>query len=292
MKINEDNMFYMMSKHQIKTVQSLGQNFLKDKNTALKIIDAANLTKDDLVIEVGMGAGSLSKLIAPQCKKLVGIEIDKRLLPLLNETLSDFTNVDIIHEDVLKLDIVKDILAKYPEFSSYKVIANLPYYITTAVIMKFIQCEKPPDISVLMMQKEVADRIIAGPGSKTYGGLSVIVNYYCSTKRVMNVSPHCFVPKPAVNSTVLQFTKHENQIVTTSDRQLFFKVIKSAFAQRRKKLSNSVANTLGLGILRDDIEDILAKMGLDVAIRGEKLSIEQFAKLADAIYEKSINKEI
>jgi len=292
MKNKDDNMFHMMSKYQIRTIQSLGQNFLKDKNTALKIVDAANLTKEDLVIEVGMGAGSLSKIIAGKCKKLVGIEIDKKLIPLLNDYLSDCNNVEIINEDVLKLDIVKDILDKNKEFTSYKVIANLPYYITTAVIMKFLQSSIPPDISVLMMQKEVADRILAGPGSKTYGGLSVVVNYYCEAIRVSNVSPNCFVPKPAVISTVLKFIKDEKPKVKIKDKELFFKVIKAAFAQRRKKISNSVANTLYLGITKEDVEQILEHMGLDTLIRAERLSINDFAKLSDSIYNKYVTKII
>ncbi|MBN2853594.1 MAG: 16S rRNA (adenine(1518)-N(6)/adenine(1519)-N(6))-dimethyltransferase RsmA [Clostridia bacterium] len=286
MRNNEDNMFHLMSKYQIKTVQSLGQNFLKDKNTAMKIIDAADLTQEDLVIEVGMGAGSLSKIIASKCRKLVGIEIDKKLIPLLKDYLNDCDNVEIIHEDVLKVDIIKDILEKNREFKSYKVIANLPYYITTAVIMKFLQCSEPPALSVLMMQREVADRILAGPGTKTYGGLSVIVNYYCDTVRVANVSPDCFVPKPDVNSTVLKFIKNSSQKVQVKDKELFFKIVKASFAQRRKKVTNSLANTLYLDITREDVEAILVDMGLDVQVRAERLSIEQFAQIADSIYHK------
>lgn len=292
MKIDNDSMFYMMSKYHIKTIQSLGQNFLRDRNTALKIISAADLNKEDLVIEVGMGAGSLSKIIASQCKKLVGVEIDKKLIPLLNDYLSDYDNIEIINEDILKIDIIKDILDKNPQFKSYKVIANLPYYITTPVIMKFIKCEIPPDISILMMQKEVADRILASSGNKTYGALTVAINYYCSTSRVSNVSRECFVPKPDVTSTVLRFDKNIEQKVKVKDKQLFFKLVKSAFAQRRKKVSNSVANTLNMGITKENIENILLELGLDILIRAERLTIEDFAKLADAIYSKYIDKQI
>jgi len=291
MKINNDSMFYMMSKYHIKTIQSLGQNFLRDRNTALKIIGAADLNKEDLVIEVGMGTGSLSRIIASQCKKLVGVEIDKKLIPLLNEYLNEYDNVEIINEDILKLDIIKDILEKNPDFKSYKVIANLPYYITTPVIMKFIKCDIPPDVSVLMMQKEVADRILADPGNKTYGGLTVAINYYCKTTRVSNVSRECFVPKPDVTSTVLKFEKNEKPVVVVKDKQLFFKLVKSAFAQRRKKVSNSVANTLNLGITKENVEDILETLGLNRLIRAEQLSIDDFAKLTDSIYSNYINKQ-
>ncbi len=276
-------MFNKMSGYGIRPVKSLGQNFLADNNTIDKIIAAADITKDDLVIEVGPGAGSLTKELTRLAGNLVAVEIDKNLIPLLNDVMGGFENAEIIHSDILKIDIKKDILDKYKKYNSYKVVANLPYYITTPILMKFLESNNPPSSMVVMMQKEVADRINAGPGSKAYGSLSVVSGYYCRVKKIMDVSPNCFYPKPDVSSAVLRMDVRELPEVAIDDEGFFFKLIKSAFAQRRKKVSNSIANTLGLNIARDDIETILEDMEVPADTRAERLSIKDFAILSNRL---------
>ena len=276
-------MFNKMSGYGIKPIKSLGQNFLADNNTIEKIINAADITKDDLVIEVGPGAGSLTKELAQRAGNLIAVEIDKNLIPLLEDVMSDFKNTEITHSDILKTDIKKDILDKYNKYNSYKVVANLPYYITTPILMKFLESNNPPSAMVVMMQKEVAERINAGPGSKAYGSLSVVSGYYCRVKKIMDVSPNCFYPKPDVSSTVLRMDVREIPEVAIDDEVFFFKLIKSAFAQRRKKVSNSIANTLGLNINRADIETILKEMEVLADIRAERLSIKDFAILSNKL---------
>lgn len=276
-------MFRRISGYGIKPVKSLGQNFLADNNTIEKIIDSAEITKDDLVIEVGPGAGSLTKRLADRAGSLVAVEIDKNLIPLLEEILTENENALIVHADVLKLDIASLLKEEYGKYKSYKVVANLPYYITTPILMKFLESSFPPSVMVVMMQKEVAERINAGPGGKEYGSLSVVSGYYCRVKKVMDVSPNCFYPKPDVSSTVLRMDTRDNPEVAIDDEKFFFRLVKSAFAQRRKKASNSIANTLGYEVEKKQIEAILEKMDLPGDIRAERLSISDFAELSNMI---------
>ena len=276
-------MFNKMSGYGIRPVKSLGQNFLADKNTIEKIVKAAEITSEDLVIEVGPGAGSLTKELVGLAGNLVAVEIDKNLIPLLNDIMSGFDNTSIINSDILKMDIKKDILDSYKKYKSYKVVANLPYYITTPIIMKFLESREPPESMVVMMQKEVADRINSGPGSKAYGSLSVVSGYYCRVKKIMDVSPNCFYPKPDVSSTVLRMDIREFPEVSINNETFFFKVVRSAFSQRRKKVSNSITNTLGMDISRADIEKILEMIGAPADVRAERLSIKSFALLSNEL---------
>ena len=283
MKDSISDMFKRMSEYGIKPVKSLGQNFLLDNNTIEKIIDAANITANDLVIEIGPGAGSLTKKLAKRAGNLIAIEIDKKLIPLLNDVMAGVSNFELINADILKIDIKSQILDKYPNYTSYKVVANLPYYITTSIIMGILESDNPPSSLIVMMQKEVAERMAAGPGNKTYGSLSVVSGYYCRVKKIMDVSPNCFYPKPAVSSSVIRMDVRDNPEVTIDNERFFFKLIKSAFAQRRKKVSNSISNTLGLNINKIDIEILLEDMGLVADIRAERLSIQDFAVLSNRL---------
>lgn len=271
------------SRPRIKPIKSLGQNFLTDMNIANKIIASAKIQPEDLIIEVGPGTGSLTIGLCKKAGKVVAVEIDKKLIPLLEEKTSDCLNIEIINEDILKLDINKKILDKNPEYKSYKVVANLPYYITTPIMINFLKSIPAPELMVLMMQKEVADRVMAAPGGKEYGSLSVLCQYYCEIERITNVSPGCFFPKPDVKSSVLKMSKRVKHKVKEEEEELFFIIVRSAFAQRRKKISNSISNTSGLNISRERIEQILIEMGLRKDIRAEQLEIVDFIELSAQI---------
>lgn len=277
------DMFNKMSEYGVRPVKSLGQNFLIDNNTIEKIIDSAGITSDDLVIEIGPGTGSMTKELASLAGNLVAVEIDKKLIPLLEDSMAEVKNFELINADILKTDVKSDILDKYKQYKSYKVVANLPYYITTPIIMKFLESPYPPSLIVVMLQKEVAERIAAGPGGKEYGSLSVVSGYYCRVKKIIDVSPNCFYPKPAITSTVIRMETREAADVLIDDEAFFFKIVKSSFAQRRKKVSNSISNTLGLEVNRADIEKILVEMGQNADARAERLSIDNFAELSNRI---------
>ncbi|MBN1623693.1 MAG: ribosomal RNA small subunit methyltransferase A, partial [Clostridia bacterium] len=206
---------------------------------------------------------------------LVAIEIDRHMIPLLEEVLSDYDNTKIINRDVLETDI-EEVISEFPEFTSYKVVANLPYYITTPIIMKFIESSNPPEQMTVMMQKEVADRLRAKPGNKEYGSLTVAIGVFCDISKVMDVSSNCFYPKPDVASTVLNLQNKGKDILKGIDRDLFFSIVRASFAQRRKKMSNSVVNTAGLSLTREQVEKVLENIGVSNDIRAEKLSLEQF----------------
>lgn len=283
MGISISEMFSRISAYGIKPVKSLGQNFLIDNNTIEKIIEAAEITHDDLVIEIGPGTGSLTKSLATRTGHLVAVEIDRNLIPLLNDLMIGVENFELLNADILKIDIKTAILDRYKQYKSYIVVANLPYYITTPIIIKFLESDNPPSALVVMLQKEVAERMAAGPGGKEYGSLSVVSGYYCSVKKIMEVSPNCFYPKPDVTSTVIRMDVRENPEVAIDDEDFFFKIIKASFAQRRKKVSNSISNTLGFEVKRAEIEDFLVEMGLAADTRAERLSINDFAELSNKI---------
>ncbi|MFA7674015.1 MAG: 16S rRNA (adenine(1518)-N(6)/adenine(1519)-N(6))-dimethyltransferase RsmA [Clostridia bacterium] len=265
----------------IRAKKSLGQNFLTDKSIALKIVEALSLESTDTVIEVGSGAGAITSLIAPDCAKMYAVEIDRDLLKPLSDKMSQYSNTTIINKDILKTDI--DTL--FDTSKGYKAVANLPYYITTPVIMKFIDSKNTPDIMVFMMQKEVAERICEKEGSRIYGSLTIYIAYRYKVEVVTYVEPSCFIPSPLVTSTVLKFTKREKPYVDVLSEELFFKVVRGGFSQRRKKLSNSLAGVSDLGISREQIEEILCDLGLRCDARAESLSIQDFAKLTNRIYD-------
>lgn len=272
----------VVNKYGFKFSKSLGQNFLIDENIFYKIIDGAKVTKEDRVIEVGPGIGTLTQGLAESAKKVIAVEIDKTLLPILNETLGNFENVEIINEDILKLDIHKLIEEKC-EGKPVKVIANLPYYVTTPIIMKFLE-EKVPLINmVVMIQKEVADRMQAVPGTKDYGALSVAVQYYCEPKIITRVPRSVFIPQPNVESTVISLTILKEPRVQVKDEKLLFQVVKASFGKRRKTLLNAISSS-NLGVDKEMIKNILNNSGIEENRRGETLNIEEFGKIADALY--------
>lgn len=269
----------VVQKHNFKFSKSLGQNFLIDTNVIDRIIEGARVKEGDYVIEVGPGIGTLTKEMGKTAQKVVAIEIDKTLIPILEETLSDFPNIEVINQDILKVDVqelVKEKLSGGP----VKLIANLPYYITTPIVMKFLEEDIPVTDIVVMVQKEVADRMNAKPNTKDYGALSVAVQYYCDTEIVAKAPRHMFMPQPNVDSTVIGLHVREEQIYHVDNEDVFFKTVKASFGQRRKTLLNSLG---GLGFLtKDQIREALQEANIDEKRRGETLSIEEFAALSNA----------
>ncbi|MEE0451550.1 16S rRNA (adenine(1518)-N(6)/adenine(1519)-N(6))-dimethyltransferase RsmA [Peptacetobacter sp.] len=270
----------IVDKHGFKFSKSLGQNFLIDDNVIDKIIDGARVKEGDKVIEVGPGIGTLTREMAKRAEKVVAVEIDKNLIPILKETLSDFDNTEVVNEDILKVDINKLVDEKLSG-GPVKLIANLPYYITTPIVMKFLEEDIPVTDIVVMVQKEVADRMNAVPSTKDYGALSVAVQYYCDTEIVAKAPRHMFIPQPKVDSTVIGLHIREEKKYKADNEQLFFKTVKAAFGQRRKTLLNSLSS---MGVLdKAKIKEVLAEAGIDEKRRGETLSIEEFANLSNII---------
>lgn len=270
----------IVDKHGFKFSKSLGQNFLIDDNVIDKIIDGARVKEGDKVIEVGPGIGTLTREMAKRAEKVVAVEIDKNLIPILKETLSDFDNTEVVNEDILKVDINKLVDEKLSG-GPVKLIANLPYYITTPIVMKFLEEDIPVTDIVVMVQKEVADRMNAVPSTKDYGALSVAVQYYCDTEIVAKAPRHMFIPQPKVDSTVIGLHIREEKKYKADNEQLFFKTVKAAFGQRRKNLLNSLSS---MGVLdKAKIKEVLAEAGIDEKRRGETLSIEEFANLSNII---------
>lgn len=270
----------IVDKHGFKFSKSLGQNFLIDDNVIDKIIDGARVKEGDKVIEVGPGIGTLTREMAKRAEKVVAVEIDKNLIPILKETLAEFDNTEVVNEDILKVDINKLVDEKLSG-GPVKLIANLPYYITTPIVMKFLEEDIPVTDIVVMVQKEVADRMNAVPSTKDYGALSVAVQYYCDTEIVAKAPRHMFIPQPKVDSTVIGLHIREEKKYKADNEQLFFKTVKAAFGQRRKTLLNSLSS---MGVLdKAKIKEVLAEAGIDEKRRGETLSIEEFAHLSNII---------
>ncbi len=269
----------ILKKYDFRLQKKFGQNFLVDTNILEKIVDAAGITKEDCVLEIGPGIGTMTQYLAKRAGKVVAVEIDRALIPILKDTLSDCGNVIIVHNDILKTDISR-IVWEHNGGKPLKAVANLPYYITTPVIMALLEQEAPIKSITVMVQKEVAERMQAGPGTKDYGALSLAAAYYASAKIVANVPPSCFIPKPNVGSAVVCLEKYENPPVKVEDRQFLFALIRAAFNQRRKTLVNALSNAKQLTVKKERILSALAHMGLSATIRGEALSLEQFAKLS------------
>lgn len=272
-------------KHDLRLSKSLGQNFLADKNIVDSIVEQSHIGKEDHAIEIGPGIGVITRELCQAAGIVTAIEIDSRLIPVLAETLADFDNVEIINRDILKTDLKEVILhAKLPDGTKpkkVKVIGNLPYYITTPIIMKLLEDKIPVDSITIMMQKEVADRIIAEPGSKAYGAISAAVAYYCKVSRVANVPKEVFIPQPKVDSTVLRLDMRKEPPVDLLSEETFFSCIKAGFGQRRKTLLNALSANLGID--KETISGALAEAGIDPVRRAETLSIEEFAQLANSI---------
>ena len=281
---NFKNTQEIIKKHNFSIQKKYGQNFLIDEHVLNKIISAAEFTEDDYVIEIGPGIGTMTERMAPECRHVTAIEIDKELIPILSETLSGFDNVDIINEDVLKVDLNK-LIAERNDNKPVKVVANLPYYITTPIIMSLLENKIPIDTITVMVQKEVADRMMVGPGTKDYGALSLAVQYYAKPYIVANVPMNCFIPRPNVASAVIRLTCHKEPPVTVKDEKLMFNLIRASFNQRRKTLINGISNFSGLSYTKEQVAMALNSIGLSENIRGEALDLEKFAKLSDALLE-------
>ena len=257
-----------------------GQNFLIDTHVLDRIIEASEITKDDFVLEIGPGIGTMTQYLAEAAREVTAVEIDDALIPILKDTLKEWDNVTVLHGDILKTDIRK-IADEKNQGRPIKVVANLPYYITTPIIMGLFESHVPVDSITVMVQKEVADRMQTGPGSKDYGALSLAVQYYAEPKIVANVPPNCFMPRPKVGSAVIRLTRHQNPPVTTLDEKLMFRLIRASFNQRRKTLSNSLKNSQELPYSREEVETAITECGLPLNVRGEALTLEQFARLSD-----------
>jgi 16S rRNA (adenine1518-N6/adenine1519-N6)-dimethyltransferase len=275
----------ILKKYGFSFKKSLGQNFLIDTNILKKIVSFANLTEDSGAIEIGPGIGALTEQLARTSKKVVAFEIDQRLLPILNDTLSPYPNVKIIHNDVLEADVAEVMREEFNDMDDIMVVANLPYYVTTPIIMKLLEEHLPIRGIVCMLQKEVADRISARPGTKDYGSLSIAVQYYTEAETVMIVPKTVFVPQPNVDSAVIRLTRREHPAVTVTDETFFFQVTRASFAQRRKTLLNNLTSQLPEGKQKkEDILQALSASGIDPARRGETLSLEEFGRLSEELY--------
>lgn len=272
----------VLSKYNMSAKKKFGQNFLIDSGVLDGIVEASGVTKEDCVLEIGPGIGSLTQYLAEAAKRVVSVEIDKTLIPVLNDTLSEYDNITIINEDILKVDI-ESIVKEYNEGRAIKVVANLPYYITTPIIMKLFESGAPIDSITVMVQKEVADRMVMGPGNKDYGSLSLAVGYYAKATAVMNVPPGSFIPQPNVGSAVVHLKRYEKPAVEVGNEKYMFEIIRTAFNQRRKTLSNSLSNNPSLKVTRQQVQDALTEINIDEKARGEILSLTQFARLSDIL---------
>ena len=282
---NSKNTIEVLQKYDFVFQKKFGQNFLIDSHVLDKIVSAAGITKDDFVLEIGPGIGTMTQYLAASARKVFAVEIDKALIPILEDTLKEFDNVQVINQDILKVDI-KKLAEEHNDGKPIKVVANLPYYITTPIIMGLFESQVPIDSITVMVQKEVADRMKVGPGTKDYGTLSLAVQYYAEPYIVANVPPNCFMPRPKVGSAVIRLTRHEKPPVEVADEKLMFRLIRASFNQRRKTLANGLNNSPELSYSKEEIQQTIEKCGFKAGIRGEALTLEDFAKLANAFSEK------
>lgn len=277
---NPSGTIEVLQKYNFNFQKKFGQNFLIDPHVLDKIISAAEITKEDCVLEIGPGIGTMTQYLAENAREVIAVEIDKNLIPILSDTLSSYDNVTIINEDILKVDIAK-IVEEKNHGKPIKVVANLPYYITTPIIMGLFESHVPLLSITIMVQKEVADRMKVGPGTKDYGALSLAVQYYAKPDIVANVPPNCFIPRPNVGSAVIKLTRYEQSPVQVENEKRMFSIIRASFNQRRKTLVNGLVN--GGIAKKEDVLKALEEMELSASVRGEALSLEQFAKLANIL---------
>lgn len=282
---NPTNTIEILNRYGFSFQKKFGQNFLIDENVVCKIVREAGVTKEDFVLEIGPGIGTMTQILCENAREVVAVEIDTKLIPILqNDTLAAYDNVTIINEDILKLDIVK-LVQERNGGKPIKVVANLPYYITTPIIMGLFESHVPLESITIMVQKEVADRMQVGPGTKDYGALSLAVQYYAKPQIVLNVPASCFMPRPNVDSAVIRLDRYEEPPVRVEDEHLMFGIIKASFNQRRKTMTNSVCNCKELNISKEQLLSVLDKCGLSSAVRGEALTLEDFARLTNTIIE-------
>ncbi len=282
---NPANTVAVLQKYQFRFQKKFGQNFLIRPRILEEIIEAAQITKNDCVLEIGPGIGTMTQYLCEAAKKVIAVEIDSSLIPILNDTLSAYDNVKILNKDILKTDIAG--LAREENGGNpVKVVANLPYYITTPIIMQLFESHAPVDSITVMVQKEVAERMQSGPGTKDYGALSLAVQYYAMPKMVTTVSPDCFMPQPKVGSAVIRLTKHEKPPVHVKSEKLLFQIIRASFNQRRKTLANGLNNFGAFSIAKEELQECIKKLGVSESVRGETLSLEQFARLSNLIFDR------
>lgn len=274
----------VLQKYDFVFQKKYGQNFLIDTHVLDKIINAAEITEEDFVLEIGPGIGTMTQYLASRAREVFAVEIDRALIPILEDTLSDFKNVTILNEDILKVDIRK-LAEEHNQGKPIKVVANLPYYITTPIIMGLFEEKVPVESITVMVQKEVADRMQTGPGSKDYGALSLAVQYYASPYIVANVPPNCFMPRPKVGSAVIRLSRYEKPPVEVKDSSLMFRIIRASFNQRRKTLVNGLKNAGDLDFTKEQIEKAVSDCGFPAGVRGEALTLENFAALANRLLE-------
>lgn len=279
------NTIEVLQKYHFNFQKKFGQNFLIDTHVLEKIIAAADVTKDDFVLEIGPGIGTMTQYLCEHARAVAAVEIDKNLIPILGDTLGAYDNVEIINQDILKVDIRK-LADEKNGGRPIKVVANLPYYITTLIIMGLFESHVPIDSITVMVQKEVADRMQVGPGTKDYGALSLAVQYYAAPEIVAIVPPNCFMPRPKVGSAVIRLTRHKEPPVQVEDEKLMFRIIRASFNQRRKTLANGLKNSGELTLSKEVIEESITELGVPVTIRGEALSLAQFAELSNIILKK------
>ena len=272
----------VINKYSFAFQKKFGQNFLIDSNVLENIVEAAGITKDDFVLEIGPGIGTMTQYLCESARQVLAVEIDKMLIPILEDTLSEYDNVEVINQDVLKVDI-KSLVEEKNNGRPIKVVANLPYYITTLIIMGLFESKVPIESITIMVQKEVADRMQTGPGSKDYGALSLAVQYYAEAKVMLNVSATCFMPRPNVDSAVIKLTRHQESPVEVKDESLMFRIIRASFNQRRKTLVNGLKNSSELDFSKEEITEAIKSIGKEENIRGEKLTLDEFAKLSNAL---------
>ena len=277
---NPKNTIEIIQKYQFAFQKKFGQNFLIDTRVLDKIISAAGITEDDCVLEIGPGIGTMTQYLAEHAGKVVAVEIDTNLLPILDETLKGYPNVTVINSDILKLDMNK-LVDEYNDGRPIKVAANLPYYITTPIIMGLFESNVPIDNITVMVQKEVADRMQVGPGSKDYGALSLAVQYYAKPYIVANVPPNCFIPRPNVGSAVIRLTRYQEPPVQVDEPGIMFRLIRASFNQRRKTLQNGLNNSPEVPYTKEQIASAIESLGVPASVRGEALTLEQFASLAN-----------
>jgi 16S rRNA (adenine1518-N6/adenine1519-N6)-dimethyltransferase len=288
---NPTNTIAVLEKHNFNFQKKFGQNFLIDSHILENIIESADVNKEDLVLEIGPGIGTMTQYLCENAREVIAVEIDKKLIPILeNDTLSSYNNITIINEDILKVDINKLVQEKN-NGKPIKVVANLPYYITTPIIMGLFESHVPIESITIMVQKEVAQRMQVGPGTKDYGALSLAVQYYAVPEIMLTVPASCFMPRPNVDSAVIRLTRHEKPPVDVSDEKLMFDIIRASFNQRRKTLVNGLNNASNLNVTKDKVVNALHSMNLPETIRGEALTLEQFAEPTNLLnYQKVGNK--
>ena len=279
------NTIAVLQKYNFVFQKKFGQNFLIDTHVLDKIIRSAEITKDDFVLEIGPGIGTMTQYLACAAGKVVAVEIDRALIPILSDTLDGYDNVTVINEDVLKVDIAK-LAEEQNGGRPIKVVANLPYYITTPIIMGLFEKNVPIKSITVMVQKEVADRMQVGPGTKDYGALSLAVQYYAKPYIVANVPPNCFMPRPKVGSAVIRLERYEEPPVQVKDEKLMFRIIRASFNQRRKTLANGLKNSPELDFTKEEIEEAIETLGKGASVRGEALTLEEFARLSDVLCER------